>query len=231
MAVKGRSQPTQKERRAEKKRMTEARATPLIECGICLEGIQKHEHFKLPCAQVYHEKCLFTWGCKNTPSGIIDGITPFGRSRKIILYREGTNLFTCPTCRIEYTHDIFDNMHINKVLAKIHSTCKGVPVVQYITVPTQIIAYVPYSGLDEKENRICNKWAIQLALLKKAWERGDTNIYPAMRLAPEPEFVLTNDHFNLCPLNKDGTQKPINHGDKITYRLVSVEEMITVLND
>ena len=98
-------------------------------------------------------------------------------------------------------------------------------------MPTQIIAYVPYSGLDEKENRIFKKWVIQLALLKKAWERGDTNIYPAMRLAPEPEFVLTNDHFNRCPLNKDGTQKPINHGDKITYRLVSVEEMITVLND
>jgi hypothetical protein len=58
MAVKGRNQPTQKEKRAEKKRITEARTTPLIECGICLEGIPKQEHFKLPCAHVYHEKCF-----------------------------------------------------------------------------------------------------------------------------------------------------------------------------
>jgi hypothetical protein len=86
MAVKGRNQPTQKEKRAEKKRITELSrlpVTPLIECGICLEGIQKQEQFKLPCAHVYHEKCLYTWGCKNTPSGIIDGITPFGRNRKL----------------------------------------------------------------------------------------------------------------------------------------------------
>ena len=122
-------------------------------------------------------------------------------------------------------------MHINKVLAQIHSTYRGEPVAQYITAPAQTIAYVPYSGLEEKENRLSKRWVIQLALLKKAWERGYTNICPAMRLTPEPEFVLTNDHFNLCPMNKDGTPKPINDGDKITYRLVSVEELQELLND
>jgi hypothetical protein len=45
-------------------------------------------------------------------------------------------------------------MRINKVVAKNHSTYKGEPAVQYITAPAQIIAYVPYSGLDDKENRM-----------------------------------------------------------------------------
>ena len=65
------------------------------------------------------------------------------------------------------------------------------------------MAYVPVEDLIENETQINNIWVVQLALLKRAWARGDTDIYAAVRVLPEPEFVLTNDHFNLCPLNKD----------------------------
>ena len=68
---------------------------------------------------------------------------------------------------------------------------KGEPVVQYLTHPLQTMAYVPFEDLIETATKLNNRWVIQLALLKRAWERGDTDIYAARRLLPEPEFVLT----------------------------------------
>ena len=51
----------------------------------------------------------------------------------------------------------------------------------------------------DSETKIDRIWIIQLALLKKAWERGDKDIYAMKRLSPEPEFVLTNKHsYVLC---------------------------------
>ena len=101
---------------------------------------------------------------------------------------------------------------------------------QYITHPLQTMAYVPFDDLIENETKINKIWVIQLALLTRAWERGDTDIYAAKRLLPEPEFVLTNDHFKLCPLNKDGTTKPIADRTLMAYELVSVEQLVRILS-
>ena len=92
------------------------------------------------------------------------------------------------------------------------------------------MAYVPYGDLIENGTKINRKWMIQLDLLKRAWERGDTDIYAARRLLPEPEFVLTNDHFKLRPLNKDGTTKPIPDRTLMAYELVSVEKLVDILS-
>ena len=100
---------------------------------------------------------------------------------------------------------------------------------QYITHPLQTMAFVPYGDLTDNETKINKKWAIQLALLKKAWERGHTDIYASKRLSPEPEFVLTNDNFNVHPMNKDGSKKPIQNGTELSYKLLSVEELVSML--
>ena len=121
-------------------------------------------------------------GQYENPSGVADLILPFGAKRKIALFKQDIHIFTCPTCRTEYTHDVFDDFRMNKVLAKNHLTYKGEPVVQYITNPLQTMAYVPYCDLIENETKINRKWVIQLALLKRAWGRGDTDIYAARRL-------------------------------------------------
>lgn len=213
---------TQRERRLRKN-------TSGCECGICLDTIKPKDQLRLPCGHVYHANCIFKWGNRTTPDGVTDLIVPFEGKRKIALFKKDTNVFTCPTCRIEYTHDVFDDFKVNKVLAKIHLTYKGEPVVQYVTHPFQTMAYVPFDDLIENETKINKRWAIQLALLKRAWERGDTDIYAARRLLPEPEFVLTNDHFNLCPLNKDGTTKPISDRTLMAYELVSVEQLVDIL--
>lgn len=214
---------TQRERKLRKQ-------TSICECGICLDPVKASDKLTLPCGHAYHFNCICKWGIRKTPDGVIDVIYPFKGRRKIALFKKDTNLFTCPTCRIEYTHDIFDELKVNKVLAKIHLTYKGEHVVQYITHPLQTMAYVPFDDLIENETNINRRWVIQLALLKKAWERGDTDIYAARRLLPEPEFVLTNDHFNLCPLNKDGTEKPILNRTLMAYELVSVEQLVDILS-
>ena len=67
-------------------------------------------------------------------------------------------------------------------------------------------------------------------LLKRAWETGDTDIYAARRLLTEPEFVLTNDHFKLQPLNKDGSIKQTPDITLMAYDLVSVEQLIDILS-
>ena len=213
---------TQRERRLKKPRLNE--------CGICLDAIKPCDQSKLPCGHIYHFNCICKWGMRKNPGGVTDGICPFGGKRKIALFKKDANIFTCPTCRTEYTHDVFDDFKINKVLAKIHLTYKNEPVVQYVTNPFQTMAYVPFEDLIENETKINKKWVIQLALLKRAWEKGDTDIYAARRLLPEPEFILTNDHFKLCPLNKDGTTKPIPDKTLMAYELVSVEELVYILS-
>ena len=124
---------------------------------------------------------------------------------------------------------MFDNFKVNKVLAKIHLIHEGEPVAQYITHPLQTMAFVPYGDLTDNATKLNKKWAIQLALLKKAWERGNTDIYASKRLSPEPEFVLTNDNFNVHPMNKDGSKKPIQNGTELSYKLLSVEVLVSML--
>ena len=138
------------------------------ECGICLETIKPNEELRLPCNHVYHVNCICKWGNRKTPDGVMDVIVPCEGKRNIALFRKDTNIFTCPACRIEYTHDVFDNFKVNKVLAKIHMTYEGEPVAQYITNPLQTMACVPRDDLIDSETKIDRRWIIQLALLKKA---------------------------------------------------------------
>ena len=102
---------TQRERRLRKN-------TSGCECGICLDMIKPKDQLRLPCDHVFHANCIFKWGNRTTPDGVTDLIVPFEGRRKIALFKKDTNVFTCPTCRIEYTHDVFDDFKVNKVLAK-----------------------------------------------------------------------------------------------------------------
>ena len=92
------------------------------------------------------------------------------------------------------------------------------------------MASVPCGDWIEHETKLNRKWVIQLALLKRAWERGDTGMYAARRLLPEPEFVLTNDHFELQPGNKDGTTKQIPDKTLLAYKSVSIERLTNNMN-
>ena len=93
-------------------------ATSDRECGICLEKIKTRDQLRLPCNHVFHGACMCKWGNRKSPDGVADIILPFDGKRKMPLFKKDTNIFTCPTCRIEYTHDVFDDFRINKVLAK-----------------------------------------------------------------------------------------------------------------
>ena len=145
------------------------------------------------------------------------------------LFKKDSNIFTWPACRTEYTHDVFDKFKVSQVLATTRLTFEGEPVARYIAHPLQTMAFVPRDDLIDTETKINRRWIIQLALLKKAWERGDKDIYAMKRLSPEPEFVLTNKHLNLCPLNKDGTTKQIPNRTLMTYEMVSVEELVRII--
>ena len=96
---------------------------------------------------------------------------------------------TCPCCRTEYTHDIFTR-ETKQVLAKIHLENDDNKVVHYITDYRDTLEYVPTKE-EEGNTAISGKWATILALLKKAWENGDTDVYALERLTPEREFQIT----------------------------------------
>jgi len=213
---------TQRQRREKQSRCD-------CECGICFDSIKPKEELRLPCNHIYHVNCISKWGNRKTPDGEMEVIVPCEGTRKIALFKTDVNIFTCPECRTEYTHDVLDNFKVKKVLAKIHLIHEGEPVAQYITHPLQTMAFVPRDDLIDTETKINRRWIIQLALLKKAWERGDKDIYAMKRLSPEPEFVLTNKHLNLCPLNKDGTTKQIPNRTLMTYEMVSVEELVRII--
>ena len=198
------------------------------ECAICLKIIRKGEQLTLPCKHVFHGECLRKWATKGSTCGTFDVIQPV-LCRRIFLFNEGENIMTCPCCRVEYTHDIFTN-EIKKILAKIHLRNNGSKVVHYITDYRETLEYVPINEEDGCTG-ISNKWATILSLLKTAWESGDTDIYAVERLKPEREFVLTNDHFILPPLeNKSGLPKEIEGTTELIYRMVDVAELHQLLN-
>ena len=96
----------------------------------------------------------------------------------------------------------------------------------------ETIVFVPLSELDA-DDCVNGKWATILSLLKNAWERGINDIYALKRLHPNPEFVLTNDHLKLPPLdNKTGM--PINMTEEkqlLIFRHIDVDELESLLNN
>ena len=152
------------------------------------------------------------------------------KNRRIHLFKKGENIFTCPCCRIEYTHDVM-TCEIKRVSAKIHLKDKDDDIVHYITDPMETVIFVPLNELDA-DDCANGKWATILSLLKNAWERGITDIYALKRLEPDPEFVLSNEPSILPPLDRI-TGMPLNIGEKqlLIFRHVEVEELEALLND
>ena len=73
-------------------------------CGICLNKIRKNEHKILPCKHIFHASCItnLAFDCNE---GYLDFIKPC-KNRHIYLFKKGVNIFSCPTCKVEYTHNI-----------------------------------------------------------------------------------------------------------------------------
>ena len=57
-----------------------------------------------------------TLGNKNTNNGICDCHQPVS-NRRINLFKQGENIFSCPCCRVEYTHDVYTS-EIKTIIAK-----------------------------------------------------------------------------------------------------------------
>jgi hypothetical protein len=199
------------------------------ECSICLKKIHKGEQKTLECNHMFHGECLRRWATRNTPSGKMDCIRPI-KNRRIHLFQKGENIFSCPCCRVEYTHDLYSN-EIKQVLAKIHVNNKGEDVVHYITHKLDTMAFVPLSEAIS-DDEITGKWATILTLIQHAWKQGNTDIYAMKRLEPEPEFVLTNDNLKLPPLDKEtGLPKNMVDDTYLFFRMVEVDELGGFLND
>ena len=192
--------------------------------------IHKGEQKTLQCNHMFHSSCIRQWALKSdSKTETLEFKKPI-KNRRIHLFKKGENIFTCPCCRIEYTHDVM-TCEIKRVFAKIHLKDKDDDVVHYITDPMETVIFVPLNELDA-DDCVNGKWATILSLLKYAWERGDTNIYALKRLQPDPEFILTNDHLKLPPLDKT-TGMPINMDEKqlLIFRHVEVEELESLLNN
>jgi hypothetical protein len=200
------------------------------ECSICLKKIHKGEQLTLECGHKYHGQCLRQWATKNKKDSKYDCLVPL-RNRNIYLFNEGENIFSCPCCRVEYTHDIH-TAKIKKVLAKIHFKNKGKTVIHYITDEMETLEFVPMSNFVDGTGRITGKWATILAMLKQSWEGDSKNIYAQYRLDLEPEFVLRDLDIALPPLDDiKGMPKEHIQNQVLTYREVEVDELRDLIND
>ena len=206
-----------------------------IECSICLKKIHKGEQKTLECGHMFHSSCILKLALKTAnDTGLCECRRPAG-TRKINLFKEGENIFSCPCCRIEHTTQ---NNEVKRVLAKVHIEDKGKYLIQYITDPMEMLAYVPLSEISGDKNicKISDKWASILSTITSAWERGDTNIYAMYRSHPEPEFVLSNSKVKMPPLDKITGQIKKELFDDINkafmvHRMVNVDELNALLND
>ena len=178
---------------------------------------------------MFHGCCLKQWALRNSKDGSREFQKPI-RNRRIHLFKKGENIFTCPCCRIEYTHDAVTN-DIKQMFAAIHLDIKGDDVVHYITDPMETIIFVPSTEFGD-DDCVNGRWATILSLLKYAWERGTKDIYALKRLHPGSEFVLTNDHLKLPPLDKT-TGMPININEQqlLILRYVEVDELNELLHN
>ena len=179
---------------------------------------------------MFHLSCIRRWALKTeSKTETFEFIKPMD-NRRIHLFKQGENIFTCPCCRVEYTSDSFTH-DIKRVLAKVHVENKGDHFVHYITNEFETLAYVPFSEITE--GHINGKWATILVLLKNAWERGDTDIYAMKRLHPDPEFVLTNYSKKVPPLDKltGRVKKEMMGWQLMVFKMVDVDELDELLNN
>ena len=199
------------------------------ECAICCSKIRKGEQLTLQCGHVYHGECLKHWAIKNTNNGKCDCHQPV-YNRRINLFKQGENIFSCPCCRVEYTHDVYTS-EIKKVIAKVHLKNQGDNVVHYITDPMETLKFVPSSNITN--DRINQKWGAILAILKMSWEKGNNDIYGHVRLHPEPEFILQNKNISLPPLDDEkGLPKTyIENKYLLIYRELEIDDLEHLLND
>ena len=66
--------------------------------------IHKGEQKTLQCNHMFHSSCIRQWALKSDSKiEILEFKKPI--KNRIHLFKKGENIFTCPCCRIEYTHD------------------------------------------------------------------------------------------------------------------------------
>ena len=198
------------------------------DCAICLKKIRKGTQLTLECGHVYHGECLKQWSLKNTDNGECECHQPVS-NRRLNFFKEGQNVFSCPCCRAEYTHDVYSSK-IKQVIAKVHLKNNGDNVVHYITDPMDTLNFVPSSNI--RNDRINQKWGTILAVLKVSWEKGNKDIYGHVRLHPEREFILRNINISVPPLD-DAKGMPkyiIKDNDLLVYREVEIDELEQLLN-
>ena len=109
------------------------------ECSICLKKIHKGEQKALECKHMFHLSCIRRWALKTeSKTETFEFIKPMD-NRRIHLFKQGENIFTCPCCRVEYTSDSFTH-DIKRVLAKVHVENEGEYFVHYITNEFETLA-------------------------------------------------------------------------------------------
>ena len=68
--------------------------------------MHKDEQKTLECNHTFHSACLIQWALKTDSKTPKLGFRKPIKNRRIHLFKKGEHLFTCPCCRIEYTHDV-----------------------------------------------------------------------------------------------------------------------------
>jgi len=158
------------------------------ECTICLKRLDKDGcgtsgrspsgrspsgRLTLPCGHVFHGECICQWANFKNENLTLDAIFPT-RGRRISYFKQGQNIFSCPTCRDEITRDVFDKVKIKKVIARVHALYKKIAV----------------------------RWAYYTEALNKLWRAGHTDVWAVKEEGGN--FLLKSDYKQFDRITKDG---------------------------
>ena len=179
------------------------------ECSICLKRIDKDGcgaacarsgQLTLPCGHIFHGECICQWAIFKNENLTLDDIFPT-RGRRISYFKQGQNIFSCPTCWNEFTRDVFDKLKIKKVIARVHALYKGDIWIHYITDPLEPLAYIPKSELTEK-GKVAVRWAYYTEALNKLWRAGHTDVWAVKEEGGD--FLLKSDYKHFERVTKEG---------------------------